>query len=269
MTLLSLVYLTLFAGLRRTVRRLSSTDAKNLLIQGGVGASALVCLTVAFKHIPSGVALSIFYTNPIVAILVARVVLRERVTRAAVVAVMLAVVGALLVTHNPASVDGTEGGGGEQRDIKYGLMLAFCGALFGAFIPLRTRILMMEYKAKNNNEELPFMLPCLSVGLIGTCLGLVLGGYVSAHAVVEDRVRNVVWKCMPGVLVFAAQAMVGMGFQLCDAGTGAIMLTMELPMAYGIQTMVLGEQSSMGCTAGAVLLLMSAVTVAVSKVVKT
>lgn len=229
-----------------------------------MGAGTLVCLTVAFKHLPSGIALSIFYTNPILAVLVARIILGERVTRAAVIALILAVIGAMLVTNNPSSTSSSPSVGDNTT---YGLLLAFCGALFGAFIPLHTRILMTDYRNHNDNsEDLCFMLPSLSVGIVGTCIGLVLRGYVSPQSLIGDGVANMIWKMMPGTLVLLAQSMIGKGFQLCDAGTGAIMMTMELPMAFAIQTIVLGERSSMGCSIGALLLLMSAVTVAVSKV---
>lgn len=265
--LLSTLYLTAFHnGLIPTLRRLSATDLRNAALQGIVGAGTLVCLTVAFKHLPSGVALSIFYTNPIIAVFVARVVLRERVTYITIIALFLAVSGAVLVTHDPSSSSSSSDM--DEGNTSIGLMLAFCAALFGSFIPVRTRILMTEYSLRHNDDELSFMVPALSVGLVVIMLGVLLGGYTGPYEVlVADGLKGAVWKCMPGVLVAAAQAMVGIGFRVCDAGTGSIMMTMELPMAYSIQTAVLGEQSSVGCTLGAVLLLMSAITVAVSKIV--
>ncbi len=74
-------------------------NKKLLLIRGTTGFIALFCTIYAITHLPIADAITLFYTNPVFALLLGIIFLRERPDILAFFCVLMSILGVLLITR--------------------------------------------------------------------------------------------------------------------------------------------------------------------------
>ncbi len=82
-------------------------NKKLLLLRGATGFVALFCAIYAVTHLPLADAITLFYTNPVFALLLGIIFLKERPGARAILCVMTSMTGVLLITRPAFLFSGT------------------------------------------------------------------------------------------------------------------------------------------------------------------
>lgn len=221
----------------RTLARPFGTERRLLLARGLLGAIALNCFFWSVTHLPLAVASVIQYTNPIVAALLAALLLGERLTARTVVAIATAVAGTVLVA-DPPWLTGASGPPLPPRGVAIALVGAVCSA--AAYVTIR------RIGARERPETVVLWLPLCTVPAM---LPFVDGATWRWPTPVE-------WLLLVGVSVATQLAQLAMtrGLQGASAGRATAVGTLQVAFAAVWGVAVFGEWPTWATVAGAALI---------------
>lgn len=237
-----------FAAVRRAgVRPVLGTQRRLLFLRGFCGSLGLLCFFSSLVHNPLGVANLLQYMNPIFAILLAGLWLGERVGKAEVTSLAVALMGVVLVTR-PAVLFGESAAALAPIHVLVGLG----GALFsGAAYVVVRRIGHSEHPT-----VVVMYLPLVAVPL---SLPLATGQWLAPTA----------WEWVllvgTGIATQVAQTYMTRGLRLETAARATTTGYLQIVFAGLWGALLLGERPAGWTLAGAALIVGSAVWLALGK----
>lgn len=241
----SSIYLISFrispAGLR-------PSDRGVLLLRGILGTAAMVCAFHSLKFLPAGEATSIFAFSPIITIFLSRIVLREATSLWDVTCAVVGLVGIMLIGNPEAS----------GALWIFGAVSVFCGACFSACAYVCVRRM---------GFNVHFMLSVFSLGVCGVPATAFLGGRIAIRQILTNKVgTGIVFVGSFGS--FLGQICLTKGLQMSNAGQGIIMKNLEVPVAYLLSIIVLGERPTFTRIEGSVLVVSAVIIVGIRQLLQ-
>lgn len=161
-------------------------------------------------------------------------ILHEPVRGRTIIAAILSLVGAILVT-DPFTT---------QSANLAGVLLAFTAAVIAAVAYTTLRALATQVN---------FLASVLSFGVFTLSVGLLAGGGRD----LMTNVSNTGIAMVAGILAFCAQCSISKGYEYCTAGKGALIRNIELPMAYIVGVVFLDEVPQIVSLLGGFLILVA------------
>ncbi len=161
------------------------------------------------------------------------IALNEPVRPRIIVVAFLSLIGAFLVT-DPLSA--------EARTSVLGIILAATAAITAALAYTTLRAVA---------TQVCFLASVLSFGVFTLFVGFVTGGTVDLFT----SASNTGIAAAAALFAFGAQCSISKGYEYCTAGKGAIVRTIELPLAYVFGIVFLGEVPNMVSVLGGTLIL--------------
>lgn len=210
---------------------------RKVILRGVLGSIAMTTHFFAIRLIPIGMATTIFFTSPILTILLSSFVLGERIGKREILAGILSFGGVILVA-DPFSEESLIG----NKSNTLGLCLALLASAVGAatFTVLRSVA-----------PQICFMSAVLSHGFCATTCGVLLGGS-SIRELTRDS-KGVIVTMIAGLTGFAGQCCFGEAYKYSRAGTGALMRNLDLPLVYLVAVLVLYEVPKLLSVFGSIL----------------
>lgn len=222
---------------------LQPSDRAILFLRGLLGTAAMVCAFNSLKFLPAGEATSIFAFSPIITIFLSKVVLNETTSVWDVTCAVVGFVGIILIGNPDAS--------GPLWIL--GAVLVFCGACFSACAYVCVRRM---------GFNVHFMLSVFSLGVCGVPVTALLGGRVALQQILTNKVgTGIVFLGSFGS--FFGQICLTKGLQMSNAGQGIIMKNLEVPVAYLLSIIVLGERPTPTRIQGSILVVSAVVIVGI------
>ncbi len=168
------------------------------------------------------------------------VALQEPVSLRTALAAFLSLVGGILVT-DPFTQ-------GAQASL-VGVLLAVSAASVSALSVTTLRAIA---------TQVHFLVTVLSFGAFTMLAGLVEGGTLELF----DSASNTGIALLAAVLGFCAQSSMAKGYEYCPAGKGALVRNIQLPLAYVLGIVFLGEMPHMVSVVGGILILSATLMIA-------
>jgi len=166
--------------------------------------------------------------------------LSERIGFREVIAAILSVIGVGFVSNPSLSLGDTASAG-----YVMGVATALGSAILVSVAHIAIRSLGMRVH---------FMTNVLAFAVCETLIGAMMGGITSVLALTENS--SGFWITISACLFgFVAQCLFCNGLQHCRAGTGSIIRTVDVPLAYILGLVFLGETASVVAMAGSGLVL--------------
>lgn len=247
-TIYSTIYIILFSSFKKIFSAFTYEDYFKLIIRGTAGAVTICAFSFALRLLPSGYAISIFYTGPIITIILSSIILSERPGLSCYFASIIAFFGVLLVSHQSST----------SPISMLGVSMAFLAALFGSLIPIAVRALV---------SSAHFITSPLALGFACFIITSCLGRYVSLQSVFKNQKKEVIIaSLLPGVSTFFGQFLLGIGFQFCRASSGAVIRSLEIPTAFVSSALMLHENPIPIRLVGSGVILLATVMVTLGKV---
>lgn len=247
-TIYSTLYIVFFSSFKKVFSNFTYGDYFRLIIRGIVGALTICCFSFSLGLLPSGYAISIFYTGPIITVFLSSIMLSERPALSAYLASLISFVGVLLVSHQSTT----------SKISMLGVSVGLLAAIFGAMIPITVRALV---------SSAHFITSPFSLGVACFVITLCLGRYVSLLSVLRNGSKDlIIASLLPGFSAFFGQFILGIGFQFCKASTGSVIRTLEIPTAYISAVLMLHENPNPVRVVGSMVILIATVMVTMGKV---
>lgn len=226
------------------------TNLLPLVVFRGIFGSTSYAITYkALSLAPIGIVTSIFFLNPISTTILSSFVLKEKISFTEGFAASLSVVGASLVANPTMDVP-------TKLSPSYltGISLAFLSAMTvsAAFVSIRAL-----------GRRVHFMVNVLSFAVGGTILGILLGG--TRLTGTTKGLWMTVFGC---VLGFFGQCFLNLGFQYARASTGSLLRNIDVPLAYILGLIFLGEVPHLVSVLGSGLVLVGTIIVALGAMKK-
>lgn len=224
-----------------------------LALRGAIGAIAVVLHITSLRYIPAGDAIAIFFTSPIFTMLFARLILKEPISSVHILAAVLSLTGGIIVT-SPAT-DGTILTV-PAKDRLIGSACAGTAAVFSSLVYIILRSL---------GTGIHYMSSVLSLGVGVTTVSVLAGGVFNPFNLAGDEVPGVLTMLLATLFAFTGQMGINRGIQLCPAGPGALIRNIDVPMVYLLAVIFLQEIPTMLRAFGSLLVVSSALLIALRK----
>lgn len=255
-SVLALVYLVTITEFRKHVPAMASSTRRILALRGFLGALGVVCYNVALNLLALGDASTLYSLTPVATMMLAYVLLGERVSRVEAIAAVVALIGEALIF---APENGELGGRKNGRGILHivGASVAVVGAMSDSLEYVVVRMM---------GTDVHFITSVLACGIPTAVLGAVFGGARNIFETTDNLYLGLQWMLLSAVCSFFAQVFLNSALQRCRAGPCLLISCVDIPAIYLLGYLGLGETPPLQRVVGAFLVLVGAVLVAVQNV---
>ncbi len=202
------------------------TVPRNLLhilaLRGLFGASSMALTYTALSLVPLGVCTSLFFLNPIFTIILSSATIGEKVSRRELLAVASTIIGVVLIANPTLEAPG-------QLSASY--VLGVCIVLTSSVV---VSVAFVTVRAMG--KRVHFLANVMVFGCGTMSIGLCIGG-----AALPGFTKGVALTLGGCVFGFFGQCFLNLGFQYCRASTGSLLRTVDVPLAYLLGVIFLGE----------------------------
>lgn len=247
--------LFLLSGDRGTFVSSVRKDPGGLLSVGVAGGFTFALHTLALGLLDVGDATAIMFVGPGLTFLFAYLLMGEPVTIMDVGALSLSLSGALFVAQGSRDGVYDEGDlfiGGMPRHLT-GLAAACAASVCAS---------MMTVLLRRLANRVPPILSVASIGFVTFFLGSLAGGLFNPLDPSEAARPGLPSMVLSGALGFGALCLVAVGLRHCNAGRGALIRNLDVPLLYFCGYIFLGELPGMAQIAGGILVVLGAILVA-------
>ena len=206
-----------------------------LVLRGVLGSSSLALYYYSLTRLSLGMTTSIFFINPIFTMILSSVFLRERVGVVEAIAAIASIFGVFLVVNPTLDLS-------ELQDPRYmvGVGCALLAAALTAFTIVTIRSL---------GSQVHFMNNVVALGTGVTVLGVAMGG---TNSITRDSAKGMMFGLLGCLSGFFGQCLFNKALQHVRAGRGSITRTIDVPLAYALGVVLLGEVPHVVSLVGAV-----------------
>lgn len=255
--MLAVIAVLLNKSLRRSVLALGDQQVYLISLFGLLCALSVIFFAYALVRLPVGEADAILFLTPALTVFISYITLAEPVSVPVLVAVLVSVVGAYVISL-PSAVVGTSSLGQFTNGNRLeGVALAVLGALFLACSN-------MPIRAMGMSTSYIFSVMSFSMFLFfGTCL---CGGYTVESGNGSFSVMGFILSLASGVSMFLGRSLYTQGIQRCPAGQGALVGTAQLPVANVLGYFILAQRPTIVHFLGSLLVFSSALIIGAKQV---
>ena len=208
-----------------------------LFARGVFGATSLLLSYYSISLVPLGIESTLFFTNPVFTIALSGLVLHEVVSAREIAATGICIIGAIMVSNPSAAYDLREA---SSPGYIVGALAALASALLSAVAYVCIRSL---------GTQIHFMASVMAFAVLEMLLGSAMGGFWLRGSALGLWIT--VAACVVG---FAGQCLFCKGMQHCRAGTGSVIRTVDVPLAFVLGLVFLGEVPHFFGVCGSILI---------------
>lgn len=225
-----------------------------LAMRGVCGAVALALVYGAIRLVPLGVAISLYFINPIFTFLLGRLVLGERAGIQESLASVLSIGGVWLISNPSTKIDTS---GIQVSSYMFGAGLAIMGAGVVSVAMVCIRSL---------SSRIHPLVNVMSHAMGASVLGLCMGGPNMDELKNNPRaVLLIAGACLAG---FAGQCLFNTAFKYCRAGTGSVLRTIDVPLSYILAFLFLDEKPNLTSLLGSLFVVSGVVLIGLNEIKK-
>lgn len=251
-TLLSGLYIVRYVPVRRSLTALSRQQAALLAFRGVAGSVGIVLLFSALRRLPVGDAITIFFTGPVITLFLSNLTLHEPLTLFELIAGLGSFAGVVLVAH-----PGT-GAATDPLSRIIGSAYAFAAAFLSAVSYVSVRSL---------GTSIHFMMSVFSLSFASIVTSTTLGGAIGPTELVRMR-EGAFTALLAALFAFSGQCCLNKGLQLCRAGPGVLIRNLDVPLAYILGLLFLGEKPSWFSFFGSLMILTATLMIGLRKIMR-
>lgn len=251
-TIFSLAYFVFFQDVRQNAVTINRTQKTFVAIRSLCGALGKLFLLFSLRLLPLGDAISLGFVYPTITVFLSAAFLHESITALDLIAVFATFSGILLVSQTHFETFHSKAISPSNRLL--GTLCSLSGAIFVAISFVIVRHL---------GTKVHYMVSVISYSF---CM------LIAAIFLNEGFDFVIFESCLAAIVVmigstcgFFALVAVTMGLQRCQAGAGAILMNMEVPLSYVFGILFLKEKPDILRLFGSALILSSAVALGVRK----
>lgn len=195
-----------------------------LILRGILGSVSLSLYYMSLTRLNLGMTTSIFFINPIFTLIVSRIFLNEQFGRVEAIAAISSILGVFLIANPTLDL-------GDVHDPQYifGVLFGLLSAGFVAFTLVTIRAI---------GSQIHFMNNVVALGTGVMILGIAMGGTYNVTRESPKGLLLAVLACFSG---YIGQCLFNFSLQLIKAGTGSVLRTIDVPLAYTLGVLFLGE----------------------------
>jgi drug/metabolite transporter (DMT)-like permease len=246
------VYVIVCVDAKTVLGSVTKHQFRTIVARGVVGAGGFICLFKALSLIPLGDAVCIFFLSPMMTMLMSHAVLGEPISAVEAAAALVSFAGVVLVAKPSAldpSAPAVQFALASPADRVLGVSYALCAAFLGAVAYTLVRSL---------GTSVHFILNVASLGIVATIVTtLAIGPSLLSH--IADslaRPRALGLLVAQGLGALLGQLALNLALQFCS-GVGVMIRNLDVPIAYLLGVVLLGEVPSRASSVGALLVLAS------------
>lgn len=244
-------------SLRSSMSAIGDQQVYFISLFGLLCALSVIFFASALVRLPVAEADAILFLTPALTVLISYITLAEPVSLPVLVAVLVSVVGAYVISL-PSAVDGTPSlGQFTNANRLEGVALAVLGALFLASSNMPIRAMGMSTS---------YIFSILSFSLFLFVATYLCGGYSVAFGNDSFSVMAVILSLASGVSMFLGRSLYTQGIQRCPAGQGALVGTAQLPVAIVLAYFLLAQRPTTVHFLGSLLVFSSALIIGAKQV---
>ena len=251
-TTFATVYLAFIFPSRNLVSHLSYSQRILLVFRGIVGALDLVFLFIALRLLPVGDAITIFFSGPVFTMLLSHFVLKEPMNRLELLGALVSLTGVVLVAA-PGS-----GPAIDPADRILGSVAALAAAILSSVAYIAVRSL---------GTAIHYMVSVWSFSAATIATSAAMGGAIGPAGMAEMK-QGAILSVLAALFAFGGQCCLNKGLQLCRAGPGILIRNLDVPMAFILGLVFLGERPSWAGLFGSALVLLGTLLVGWLKIVR-
>lgn len=238
----------------------SLADGLTISLRGLTGSMAMVLKFQAVSRLPLSEATAIIFTSPAITLALTYFFLADSVLNLEIFASIASLSGAILISFAPLDAGAATGGDA----------LRFSGAVYAA---LSSLCLSISYVlARSLGKRVHSQWHVLSLGIYASAIGIVFMRADFAHAfAIVSRNLAVSLPLLIGssFCLYAGGSAVNRALQLLSAGSVSVMRSFDIPLAYLLAFVFLGElPRSCNALIGSVVIIISTVTLGWSRASK-
>lgn len=248
---LALCYIAAFEKPRTALLSLTKGTVVLLILRGTMGCASIFLMYTSLNYIRAGDCAALFCTSPAFTLMLSHVALGEAVSLGDVISVGGSVFGAWLISRPSNSVADDAFVGSSIGAHAYGCVLALLSALCAscAYVTIRKM-----------GRSVNFMISVLALAVASLATSLAMNGRQSWSEMIDMYgISAVGLVVLLGISSFAAQNTLCLGYQNCRAGRGNIIVTIDVPAAYILAILFLGESPGLFGIVGAICVVSSTV----------
>lgn len=221
--------------------------AKSVLMltaRGLLGGCSAALSFAALARLPVGTATTIFYASPALTTLLSAIFLRDPLSYALLLTILINFVGIALVSQ--PTMSGTHWGG-----VAFALGMAICSS--SVFVVQR-----------GMGSRVHFVLGVFAYGCGCALMSCFTANRESLSIMLEDKAGSAFALCS-GLAGFGSQSFLNRGLQLVPAGPAIVVRSFSVPLTYVMGLVMLGEFPSVIDTIGVIIVVASVVTIGYQK----
>lgn len=251
-TTLATCYFISFLPFRTLFSSLTPHQRRTLLFRGVIGSIDVCLLLISLRLLPVGDAITIFFSSPVITMLMCHYVISEPFTRLELLAGLVSFSGVALISR-PGS-----GPAVDTTDRLVGSLCAFAAAVLSSMVYVAVRSM---------GDGVHFMthILSLSAAMIVTSAGL--GGAIGPAGLVRMK-EGALAAFVAALFAFGGQCCLNKGLQLCRAGPGTLIRSLDVPILYLLGMVFLGEKPTWFSLAGSCLVLTGTIMVTVLQLMR-
>lgn len=226
---LCLAYLWKFEDIPALIRAFSRRQIFLLVIRGLLGAVGITAMFTSLGLLPVGDSVAIFFSGPVITMLLSALILGETVSGAEMLCAAVSFAGVLFIARPGMS---TEHMSAKQRLVGAALSLAAATLTSCAYVVIRKL-----------GRGIHFMTSVLSLSVMTVPVAIALGGSIGYEGLREKGMGSVI-VLLSALLGWGGQSCLNNALQHCRAGPGLLVRNLDVPIAYVLGLIFLGEKPS-------------------------
>lgn len=232
--LLATIYLSFYSDIFPTLFTLSRPLLVSLVSRGIFGSLGIIFLLFSLEVLPVGDAVTIFFSNPAITLVLCAVFLNESIFPIHLLSLLFSILGILLIS-NPSFIHLSA-----SNTSPIGALLGLTGAFFNAAAATVTRAMGRRVHFMINGLSLSTSMLILAVGITKFQLSL----YVMKNSM------GFLCAVLAGACGFSSQAFMNRGLQYCKGGPGLLIRSLSITFSYGLGLIFLGEEPTLRAIIG-------------------
>lgn len=225
---LSFLYILRFLNLRWTLSSFTSRQYILIFVRGVLGAFSAVTLYDAYRVLPVGDAVALFFSSPIITMLLGAIFLSEHVSSLEAVCSVVSMLGVVMISRP---------GFATQSISAHDRLWGSANMLVGAFLFSASAVVI-----RGLGTSVHFMVSIFSMSAVSIPVAVILGG---THGLKEEVVRNkegAFFVLLSTLSAFMGHCWLTCALQHCRAGPGLLISNLEVPLAFVLGLVLLGEE---------------------------
>ena len=251
-TILACLYIASYLNIRETITALTPRQRKLLVFRGFIGAFGVFSMVLSLKYLPMGDAISLFFINPVITLILSNLVLSEPLTALDCIAALVSFVGVVLISRPDGDLV-------SQLSVTHRLVGSICSimAAFSAAIAYVT--------IRSLGTSLHYMLNVLALAFATMIISIPLGGFTPPEAIMQNKWGSF-YVILGSLAGFTGQSSLNKGLQYCRVGPGILIRNLDLPLAYLLGMLFLDESPTPLRLLGSGMVLCMAIMIGVRKI---